>query len=308
VELLEEMDLEAHLAHPAACKTIAFARLKNDRVDARTLAQLLRADLLPEAWIAPRPVRELRLLLRHRAALVRLRTTLKSRIRAVLADRGIATPAALWERPGRAWLSALQLPDTERGVVEDLCGLLDAIEGEIRARAKPDARVEALQRLPGVGLLTAMTLVAEIGDISRFSSARKLCAWAGLTPRVRNSDTTVHHDHITKAGSAPVRWVLGEAAQIAKRHPPFEATYESIRKRRGNAIATVAIVRRLLAQSFHILKTAVPIGGHLASSLPNLDLASSLPDQSRSLTLILQTGAPRRLEELEVAQNGGIRP
>jgi transposase len=99
-----------------------------------------------------------------------------------------------------------------------------------------------------------MTLVAEIGDISRFSSARKLCAWAGLMPRVRNSDTTVHHGHITKAGSAPVRWVLGEAAQIAKRRPPFEATYESIRKRRGNAIATVAIARRLLAQSFHILK------------------------------------------------------
>jgi transposase len=101
-----------------------------------------------------------------------------------------------------------------------------------------------------------MTLVAEIGDISRFSSARKLCAWAGLRPQVRNSDTTVHHGHITvtKAGSALVRWVLDEGAQIAKRRPPFKATYESIRKRRGDAIATVAIVRRLLAQSFYILK------------------------------------------------------
>jgi len=116
-------------------------------------------------------------------------------------------------------------------------GLLDAIavpmarvEREIRVRAKPDARVEALQHLPGIGLLTAMTLVAEIGDISRFPSARKLCAWAGLTPKVRNSDTTVRHGHITKAGSAPVRWVLCEAAQVAKRRPPFEETYESIRK------------------------------------------------------------------------------
>jgi len=135
VELLEEMDLEPHLAHPAACKAIAFARLKNDRVDARTLAHLLRADLLPEGWIAPRPVRELRLLLRHRAGLIRLRTTVKSRIRAVLADRGIAAPAALWEGPGRAWLTEVELPDTERGVVEDLCGLLDAI-------VEPIARVE----------------------------------------------------------------------------------------------------------------------------------------------------------------------
>jgi hypothetical protein len=93
-----------------------------------------------------------------------------------------------------------------------------------------------------------MTLVAEIADICRFASARKFLAWAGLTPRVRNSDTTVHHGHITEAGSAPVRWVLGEAAQIAKRRPPFEATYESIHKRPGNATATVAIVCRLLAQ------------------------------------------------------------
>src|SRR5438105_15082013 len=89
-DLLEERALEAHLVHPSACKAIASARLKNDKVDARTLAQLLRVDLLGEAWIAPRLVRDLRMLLRHRAALVRMRTTLKTRVRAVLADRGVA--------------------------------------------------------------------------------------------------------------------------------------------------------------------------------------------------------------------------
>jgi transposase len=190
-ELLEDMGLEAHLAHAKSCKAIAHARLKNDRVDARILAHLLRADLLPEAWIAPRPVKELRMVLRHRAALVRQRTVMKSRIRAVLADRGIDAPEALWDRPGRQWLAQLELPSVECHVVDDLCGLIDAIqapigrlERQIRALAKPDPRVDALQHLPGIGLLTAMTLVAEIGDISRFADARKLCAWSGMTPKV----------------------------------------------------------------------------------------------------------------------------
>jgi transposase len=259
-ELLEDLGLETHLAHPAACKAIAFARLKNDRVDARTLAQLLRADLLGEAWIAPPDVRQVRLLLRHRAALVRLRTVLKSRVRAVLADRGVDAPGALWEGPGRRWLATLDVPMVEREVIDDLCGLLDAVEipvarleREIRARAKPDARVDALQSLPGVGLLTAMTLVAEIGDVARFPTARKLCSWSGLTPRVRNSDTKVRHGHISKQGPAAVRFVLGEAAHVAKARPPFADTYESIRRRRGNQIATTAIARRLLANAFHLL-------------------------------------------------------
>jgi transposase len=234
--------------------------IEERRVDARTLAQLLRADLLGEAWIAPPDVRQVRLLLRHRAALVRLRTVLKSRVRAVLADRGVDAPGALWEGPGRRWLATLDVPMVEREVIEDLCGLLDTVEipvarleREIRARAKPDARVDALQSLPGVGLLTAMTLVAEIGDVARFPTARKLCSWSGLTPRVRNSDTKVRHGHISKQGPAAVRFVLGEAAHVAKARPPFADSYESIRRRRGNRIATTGIARRLLANAFHLL-------------------------------------------------------
>jgi transposase len=103
------------------------------------------------------------------------------------------------------------------------------------------------------GKLTAMTLVAEIGDIARFSTARKLCAWAGLTPAVRNSDRTVRHGHITKQGSPWVRRILQEAAQTAKRHPMFAGAYAQLARRRGKNIATVAIARRLLARSFHIL-------------------------------------------------------
>jgi transposase len=260
VDLLEELELEPHLVHPSRCKAIASARLKNDQVDAAILAQLLRADLLPEAWIAPQPVRDLRALLRHRASLVRLSTLCKNRIHAVLADRGIREDQNLWTGPGRAWLVGLELPPIPRAIVEDCCGLLDALatpigrlEREIAGLAKPDPRVQALQVLPGVGQLTAMTLVAEIGDIARFPTARKLCAWAGLTPQVRNSDRKVRHGHITKQGSPWVRGILQEAAQTAKRHPMFASAYAQLARRRGNHIATTAIARRLLARSFHIL-------------------------------------------------------
>jgi transposase len=259
-ELLDDLELEAHLAHPSGCKAIASARLKDDRVDARTLAQLLRADLLPEAWIAPAGVRELRTLLRHRVALVRLRTSAKNRIHALLADAGLARAEGLWSGPGRAWLSQVRLPAAARLVVEDYLALIDglagpiaAVEAQITARAKPDPRVAVLTALPGVGTLTAMTVLAEIGDITRFPTARKLCAWAGLTPSVRNSDRRIRHGHITKQGTVWVRWILAEAAQRAKRDPAFATTYAAIAHRRGRSIATTAIARKLLARAFHLL-------------------------------------------------------
>ena len=177
VELLEELELEPHLVHPSRCKAIASARLKNDKVDARTLAQLLRADLLPEAWIAPPEIRDLRALLRHRASLVRLATGLKNRVHAVLADRDITPPSSLRATPGRAWLAALELPPTPRAIIEDCWGAGHPGQadrppgGEIAALAKPDPRVQALMALPGVAKLTAMTLLAEIGDIGRFPTA-----------------------------------------------------------------------------------------------------------------------------------------
>jgi transposase len=192
-DLLEELGLAPHLVHPSRCKAIASARLKNDKVDARTLAHLLRTDLLPEAWIAPQAVRDQRALLRHRVALVQLATTARNRVHAVLADRGVRVEQRLWSASGRAWLAALDLPPVQRVLVDDRLALIDALdpvvarlERDLRARAKPDPRVTALMALPGVGWITAMTLVAEIGDITRFATARKLCAWAGLTPQVRN--------------------------------------------------------------------------------------------------------------------------
>jgi transposase len=224
------------------------------------LAQLLRADLLPEAWIAPAEVRQLRALLRHRASLVRLGTSLRNRIHAVAADHGYDRSASYWTGPGRGWLAELDLPAASREIVTDclavidgLAPVIDRIDGELHVRAKADPRVKVLRTLPGIGEFTALMIVAEIGDITRFPSARKLASWAGLTPTVRGSDLKVRHGHISKQGSAWLRWVLNQAAQTAKRSPEFAATYSGIAQRRGNKIATIAISRKLLTRAWHLL-------------------------------------------------------
>jgi transposase len=234
VELLVE--LEPHLVIPAAPR-----RSPPPGTTRSTLAPW------PSCWgpiCCPRPdraqaTRELRALLRHRASLVRLSTSLKNRVHAVLADRGIGEDRGLWTGPGRAWLASLGLPAMPPAIVQDCCGLLDAwppiarLEREIGALAKPDPRVQALMVLPGVGRLTAMTLVAEIGEGGRFPTARKRCAWAGLTPVVGNSDGKIGHGPITKQGSTWLRWILQQAAQTANKSPLFAGAYGQLARRRG---------------------------------------------------------------------------
>lgn len=263
VELLETYGFTPHLVHPTRCKAIAAARLKNDKVDAAILGQLLRADLLPEAWIAPPATRQLRALLRHRAGVVRLRTLLRNRIHAVLADFGYDRAGSYWSGVGRDWLATLALPQVSRDIVEDCLALIDGLDclvdrldAEVHQRAKADPRVKLLTTLPGIGEFTALVILAEVGDLTRFGSARKLASWAGLTPTVRGSDLVVRHGHISKQGSAWLRWILCEAAQTAKRHPDFAGTYQAISKRRGKKIATTAIARKLLTRAYHLLADA----------------------------------------------------
>jgi transposase len=280
-ELLEDAGYEMHLAHPLGTKAIAAARVKTDAVDARTLAQLLRAEMLPEAYIAPRELRDLRELLRHRIALTQLRTALKNRVHATLARQGIASDHAdIFGKAGREFLAELELRDPNRRRIDSILSLIDDFDREIgeatreiEGLAREDERVPVLCQIRGVGPYTAMLIIAEIGDITRFPDARHLCSWAGLTPRVKNSDRTVRLGHITRQGSAALRWALGEAAQkAAQGGGPLRDAYERIAKRRGRKVAKVAVARKILTLCFYGLRD-----GEIRCLAPRARVGTELP-------------------------------
>jgi transposase len=205
-------------------------------------------------------VRQFRALLRHRASLVRLGTRQRNRIHAVAADHGYDRSASYRTGPGRGWLAELDLPAASREIVTGCLAVIDAlapvtgrIDGELHQHAKADPRGTVLRTLPGAGEFTALVMVAETGDITRFPRARKLASWAGLTPTVRGPDLKVRHGNISRQGSAWLRWVMNQAAQTARRSPDFAAACSSIAKRRGNKIATIAISRKLLTRAWHQL-------------------------------------------------------
>ncbi len=187
------------------------------QVDAAILAQPLRADLLPEAWIGPPAVRHLRALLRPRVQPVRLRTLRRNWIHVVLGGHGHDRPTGCWSGPAGAWLDSLPLPSVSREVINDDLVLIDALQipidrldWEVHQRARSGPRVKVLAQLRGVGPVIALVTLAEIGDASRFGSARKL---GGLgrahpdRPRFRTAPsgtaTSLHNGHL--AGLRAVR-------------------------------------------------------------------------------------------------------
>ena len=262
-ELLEEAGFDVHLAHPLRTRAIAAARVKTDAVDAKTLAHLLRTGLLPEAYIAPSELRDLRDLLRHRATLVHLRTSIKNRVHALLARQGILPEHSdLFGKAGREYLASLQLPDGPRRRLDSLIALICDFDreitqttSEIDQRAKADERVKLLCQIRGIGRYTALLIIAEVGEVKRFPTAKHLCQWAGLTPTVRSSDGKARLGHISRQGSTILRWALCEAAQhVPSGGGPLRAQYERIAKRRGSKIARVAVARQILTLCYYGLR------------------------------------------------------
>jgi transposase len=193
------------MAHPLATKAISSARVKNDAVDAKTLAHLPRTNLLPEGWIAPPAVREARRLVRMRAALVRVRAKLKAQVHALLGEHGAQPEVVdLFSNKGREML-CLQL-------IDDVSLEIVIAEREIYQTIEEDERVKRLLPIPGIGPIIAATMLSEIGDVHRFQSADKLCAWAGLTPKEHSSADNIRRGHISMQGSRWLRWVMVEAA------------------------------------------------------------------------------------------------
>ena len=265
VDVLEEAGAEVHLAHPLGVKAFTYRRVKNDERDAADLADLLRMGRLPEAWIAPPEIRELRELTRYRHKLVGLRTSCRDQVHAVLAKLGVlVTHSDIFGVHGQAWLDGLRLPQPYAGKVASLrqlnaglsaeIVLLEQVIGDLLAGHEG---YRAIRALPGIGPVLGAVIVAEIGDIRRFPGPGQLGSWAGLTPRHRESDTKVSRGHVTKQGSRMLRWAVTEAVQRQPAGTRPRQVKDAIIARRGTQAkntAKVAAARELLTLVFYSMR------------------------------------------------------
>jgi len=259
LNVMEPLGLELHLVHPWKTRAIAAARIKHDRLDSRVLAELLRTGFLAEAWIAPRRVREERQLLRYRVHTVQWATRAKNSIHGVLNRNGIRTPLRSPFGPkGRQFLKQVELARTDRWEVDgqmerlDLLGdQLAALDREIRQQAKASPVARALEQIPGIGPFIASLVMAEVGDIRRFPSAKHLISYIGLAPSLHASGEHRWGGPITKQGSSVLRWALVQAAHRAALHPRFYGFYQRQRERHGTSRAAVALARKLAVIAFY---------------------------------------------------------
>jgi transposase len=262
-DLLCERTGHVVVANPYKTKLIAEARIKNDKVDALALAQLLAAHFICDVWAPPPDIRQNRGLASHRAALRKHLTQVKNRIHALLHRHMLKCPEkTVFSRKGREWLANLSLPALDRLQLDHLLQQLDLLmahtdetDRQIARQCVDDPRALYLMQLTGVNTYTAFAVLAFIGQIDRFASSGKLTSYAGLVPSLHQSGNKAYHGPITKSGQPILRWLMTEAARCAIRFDPhWQRVYQRIAKRRGSNIAVVAVARKMLVVIWHLLK------------------------------------------------------
>ena len=264
VEELRAIDAGVHLAEPAetAARRGTKRRPKSDRADARHLRELLMTGRLPESWIPPEHILDLRARVRLRHTLSAQRGEWQQRIQSVLYHHGCPQRGDLMNTDGLAWLAAQPLPACAREQVTIALAVIDALDtqlapldNELRAYARRQPGCKALLAHYGVGPLTAVTILAELGDPNRFSSSREAVRYSGLDITVHQSDQRRAPGHLSRQGPPALRWALFEAAQCARRRSsPDHQYYLEAAARLGGNRACLAVARKLLKRSYHTLR------------------------------------------------------
>ena len=264
---LEAAGWEVQVAHARKVRDVAPLACKTDKVDARVLAELRRRDLVPELWLPSPEDRALRERLRRRAHLVKTRTSARNRIFGLLTQFGLRVSHTRLRRPGAIeFLESRGVPEVWRASIAELLDLaaemdrrIDPIDRELGPIAREDERARLLATIPGVGPLLSLTFAAEIGEVSRFSSPRKLIGYAGLAPRVSQSGERSATGALSKAGSRTLRWAAVEAANQAWRPTsPWHEHYQRISARHGKNPAKSSVARKLLISAWHMLSRGEP--------------------------------------------------
>ncbi len=267
VDLLESANLTHILAHPYKTRMIAGSRIKTDPILGFTLAQLLRAGLIPQSYLASRNTRSLRELLRYRISLVKVRSSLKCRVHSILDREGIETPkfSDLFGKRGLIWLKnltlAYPLSQTLEGylnLIERLNSLIEETEKLIKLAIKENPLVQLLLTIPGIGFFTAYLILCEVVDINRFPTPKELASCIGILPSIHQS-RSFHTDKMTKQGNKYLRWVLIEASQKAIIKDPYlKAIYDKITYKKEEQKAKVTIANKLAHIIWGVLKYRQP--------------------------------------------------
>jgi transposase len=257
--------LDVQVADPRQTKAIGTAEVKNDRLDAKLLAQLCRADMVAESYVPPENIRELRSLARGRKRLVEKRTDFKNEVHSLLDKQGISYDWDPFSAAGRETLQSGELAISSVGetllesflaVIDALSEQISALEDVIEETAVSLEETQRLMTIPGVSFYSSVLIAGEIGEIDRFDRAEELVSYAGLDPVVRESGDNRTEGGISKEGSKPLRWILVQCANVAVNQvddPYLGRFYARLKRKKNHQVAIVATARKLLVSIFHML-------------------------------------------------------
>jgi transposase len=269
-DTLEELGWEVLIADASKVKGLAPVACKTDKIDARVLAVLSQHDLVPEIWLPDPSIRRERELARFRLHLVKHRSMLKHRIHATLITFGHPCPVTdLFGVAGREPLDRFEIPppwrstlDASLELIGDLEAQIETINKQLRSLGPEHRYMPLLMTVPGIGFVLSYTIAAEIGDIARFASPKKLCGYTGLCPRVNQSGDRNRRGPLTKQGPKYLRWAMLEATMHALRHPAYRERYQRNKRRlgrqRGAKVAQIDVARKLTQAIWHMLTNNQP--------------------------------------------------
>jgi transposase len=260
-EILEAKKYKVKLANPSRTRAIAEARIKTDSIDASTLADLLRANLVAESYIPPKEIRRLRETTRERRTFVKQTTQIKNKIHAILIRRGTQIPSTTLCKKTLLWMRE---KFKDENVILHYINLLEyhtkeleSINDNIREKAEINRDAKLLMTIPGIAELRALDIIAEIGEINRFSSADKLCSYAGLVPSIKQSGNTIHFGRLIKQSSKILKSDFIEICWNivrTRRNNPLQIFYKKLVKKKGKQKAICATARKLCCVVYAMLK------------------------------------------------------
>jgi transposase len=263
IDMLQEAEIKVHLSNPKQTKAIAWARVKNDKVDARTLCKLLKANILPTCWIPEKKMRDIREMVRFRTKLVRIRTQAKNMIHSYLGKQNVTPPVKnLWTLEGRKWLEG-DILKTPHGEMKDYClKLISSLDEMINEYDKKLEKIgykpkgiELVETIPNTGYTRALTIITETGPIELFKRAKSYVACSGLAPTTRGSAGHFKQGRLSKEARLSLKWTFIEIANRAWMIDiDLRKYFSRIQNRRGKKIAKISLARKLAKGVYHMLK------------------------------------------------------